>query len=156
MIRFALFGALALASCTTMTAYEAAPTDKQVLVPDALTETYETLNYAPAVRAGDMLYLSGVIAELGDGETSTNITPAIERAFDEISLILAQANADWSDVVDVTSYMTDVDAQLDPLWAVKAARVPAPYPAWTVIGVSGLYGGEASLMEIKVTAYLPK
>ncbi|MEO1574265.1 MAG: Rid family hydrolase [Pseudomonadota bacterium] len=123
-----------------------------VVVPDGMETTYREFQYAPAVRAGSMLYLSGVVARIADGETS--MVPAIERAFDEIETILSHAGATWSDVVDVTSYMTDLDAQIGPLWQVKGQRVTEPYPAWTAIGVERLYGGDAAIIEIKVTAYL--
>lgn len=126
---------------------------RDTIVPASLAETYDTLQYAPATRAGDMLYLSGVLAIVAEEETS--IEPAIERSFDEIEMILAQSGADWSDVVDVTSYTTDLDAHLGPLWGIKAARVGAPYPSWTLIGVERLYGGDAAIIETKVTAYLP-
>ena len=129
---------------------------KQVIVPDANKDAYQAMKFAPAVRAGDMVYLSGVVATLGETETTDNMTPAIERAFDGIEATLASAGASWADVVDVTSYLTDLDKQLGPMWAVKDARVAAPYPAWTVIGVSRLYGGDAALLEIKVTAYIPQ
>lgn len=124
-----------------------------VVVPEGFETTYNEFQYAPAVRAGSMLYLSGVVARVEDGEAS--MVPAIERAFDEIEAILSHGGAQWSDVVDVTSYMTDLDAQIGPLWQVKGQRVNAPYPAWTAIGVERLYGGDAAIIEIKVTAYLP-
>lgn len=123
-----------------------------VIVPEGFQATYRDFQYAPAVRAGAMLYLSGVVARVEDGEAS--MIPAIERTFDEIETILSHAGARWSDVVDVTSYMTDLDAQIGPLWQVKGQRVPEPYPAWTAIGVQRLYGGDAAIIEIKVTAYL--
>ncbi|MEM9600940.1 MAG: Rid family hydrolase [Pseudomonadota bacterium] len=125
---------------------------RETIIPDSLRETYETLQYAPATRAGNMLFLSGVLAIVEEGET--DLTPAINRMFDEIELILREAGADWSDVVDVTSYTTDLDVHLDPLWTVKAERVSAPYPSWTLIGTSRLYGGDAAIIETKVTAYL--
>lgn len=127
--------------------------NRSTIIPDALAQTYEDLQYAPATRAGDMLYLSGVLAIIQEGET--DLVPAINRMFDEIEMILAEANASWSDVVDVTSYSTDLDTHLDPLWAIKAERVNAPYPSWTLIGTNRLYGGEAAIIETKVTAYLP-
>lgn len=126
---------------------------RDTIVPASLQETYDTLQYAPATRAGDMLYLSGVVATVAEGETS--VEPAIERSFDDIEMILAQSGASWADVVDVTSYTTDLDAHLGPLWGVKAERVGAPYPSWTLIGVDRLYGGDAAIIETKVTAYLP-
>ena len=139
-----------LSGCATATSTSA---PAQVIVPEGFEQTYEQFQYAPAVRAGSMLYLSGVVATVADGEAT--VTPAIERAFDEIEAILKHAGAGWSDVVDVTSYMTDLDQHIGPMWAVKGQRVPAPHPAWTAIGVDRLYGGAAAIIEIKVTAYLP-
>ena len=129
---------------------------KQVIGPEAMKDNYENFKFAPAVRAGDMLYLSGVVVNLKEGETTANITPAVERAFDEIELVLKEAGASWADVVDVTSYVIDLDRDMGPMWAVKEKRVPAPYPAWTAIGTTRLFGGDQALIEIKVTAYLPK
>lgn len=129
---------------------------KEVIVPEAWQETYDNFQYAPAVRAGDMLYLSGVVVRLKEGETDADISAAVNRAFDMIDGILAEAGADWSDVVDVTSYHTDFDAHFNQMWAVKMQRVAAPYPAWTAIGIDRLYGGDSAIIEIKVTAYLPQ
>lgn len=148
------FAALTLSACETTINADTTPQPlRQTIVPDALEQTYNELQYAPATRAGDMLYLSGVLAIMEDGETT--MEPAIERSFDEIEMILAESGADWSDVVDVTSYVTDLDAQLGPLWGIKAERVKAPYPSWTLIGVDRLYGGDGAIIETKVTAYLP-
>lgn len=134
----------------------AASAQKQVIIPETLKESYGNFRFAPAVRAGDMLYLSGVVARLKDDETDADIKPAVIRAFAEIEMILEAAGADWSDVVDVTSYLTDLDKYIGPMWAVKQERVPPPYPAWTAIGVSRLFGGEKAIIEIKMTAYLPE
>ncbi len=134
----------------------AASAQKQVIIPETLKDSYENFRFAPAVRAGDMLYLSGVVVRLKDDETEADIKPAVTRAFEEIEMVLKAAGADWSDVVDVTSYLTDLDKHVGPMWAIKQERVPAPYPAWTAIGVSRLFGGEKAIIEIKVTAYLPE
>jgi enamine deaminase RidA (YjgF/YER057c/UK114 family) len=150
----ALLGMTMLSACATTINADRSPAPlRDTIVPASLSDTYDALQYAPATRAGDMLYLSGVVATVADGETS--FEPAIERSFDEIEMILAEAGADWSDVVDVTSYTTDLDAHLGPLWGIKAERVGAPYPSWTLIGVDSLYGGEGAIIETKVTAYLP-
>ncbi len=140
---------LALSACQQKTDMA---DSKHVIIPEAFTETYEQFQYAPAVRAGDMLYVSGIPVHVKEGE---EITSAITRAFDEIELVLTKAGADWSNVIDVTSYMTDMDSHLGPLWEVKGARIAEPYPAWSAIGVDHLYGGEATIIEIKLTAYLP-
>lgn len=131
-------------------------TGKKVIVPEVMKETYENFQYAPAVIAGDYIYLSGVVARLNEGETSDNITPAVERAFDDIEIVMKEAGIDWSHVVDVTSYLTNLDRDLGSMWTVKGRRVPAPYPAWTAIGVDSLFGGDTAIIEIKVTAYKPQ
>lgn len=126
---------------------------KRVVVPLSMKSTYEQFRYATSVRAGDLLYLSGVVATREPCENPD--TPDIERAFDDIEILLAEEGASWSDVADVMAYMTDLVRQIGPLWAVKQDRVPAPYPAWTAIGVAWLYGGQEANVKIKGAAYLP-
>jgi enamine deaminase RidA (YjgF/YER057c/UK114 family) len=111
------------------------------------------VGYADAVRAGDTLYLSGVVAGPAPGEQG--LVPAYERAFAHIASILKRAGASWDDVVDITTYHMNVDAELPDLTVVKNRYVKAPFPTWTVIQVARLY--EPSVVtEIKVTAYKPK
>lgn len=155
MQKFTQIG-FSLTSFILLTACQAgiAAQPKTVVVPPAMQSTYDDFQYAPAVRVGDMLYLSGIVVRMTEADQD-NIEPALERAFDEIEMVLKEAGASWHDVVDVTSYMTNFDQQIGPLWEVKAKRVPAPYPAWTAIGVSRLFGGKEALIEIKVVAYLP-
>ncbi len=146
---------IAIAAFALIHATSAVSAQKQVIIPESLKDSYDNFRFAPAVRAGDMVYLSGVVARLKDDETDADIKPAVIRAFEEIEMILKASGGDWSDVVDVTSYLTDLNKYVGPMWAVKQERVPAPYPAWTAIGISSLFGGEKAIIEIKVTAYLP-
>lgn len=127
------------------------------IVPDALRETYETLQYAPATRAGDMVFLSGVIAALKEGETGTDAeyVAAAEQAFEEIEMILKEAGGSIADIVDVTSYHVDFAKHVGPLMQVKAKWMPAPYPAWTLIGITNLYN-PLGFVEIKANAYIPR
>ena len=75
--------ALILSACATMINADGRPDPlRKTIVPDALEQIYNKLQYAPATRTGDMLYLSGVLAIMEDGETT--IEPAIERSFDEM------------------------------------------------------------------------
>ncbi len=112
----------------------------------------EKYGYADAVIAGDTVYLSGVVAGLAPGET--DMTAAYERAFKRIGAILTRAGVGWADVVEITSYHTDVKAQLDPMAAVKNKYIKAPFPAWTAISVSRLLP-DTGITEIKVIARRP-
>jgi enamine deaminase RidA (YjgF/YER057c/UK114 family) len=112
----------------------------------------ERYGYADAVIAGDMVFLSGVVAGLAPGETA--MEPAYERAFARIGNILKRAGVGWADVVDITSYHTDVKVQLDAMASVKGKYVKAPFPAWTAISVSRLLP-DTGITEIKVIARKP-
>jgi len=126
------------------------------IVPASLQDTYDTMQYAPAVRAGDMVFLSGVIADLKEGQTGTDAeyAAASEEAFEHIDMILKEAGGSIADIVDVTSYHVDFEKHIGPLMAVKAKWLPAPYPAWTLIGITSLYS-PLGFVEIKVNAHIP-
>ena len=128
--------------------------DKVLMPADAAALAQQMhFGYADAVTAGDMVYLSGVIAAPRPGEK--DLGPAYERAFAQIAAVLARAGVSWDDVVDMTTYHTDLAAQAEAIAAVKQRYVKAPFPAWTAIGISKLFE-PAGVTEIKVTARLPK
>jgi enamine deaminase RidA (YjgF/YER057c/UK114 family) len=109
----------------------------------------ERYGYADAVIAGDTIYLSGVVAGMAPGETT--MVPAYERAFARLEKILLRAGVGWADVVDITSFHTDVKSQLDAMATVKNRHIKPPFPAWTAIGVSRLLP-DTGITEIKIIA----
>lgn len=122
------------------------PTDPQAL------SFQEAVGYADAVVAGDTIYLSGVVAAPRAGEEG--LAPAFSRAFDAIGATLARAGAGWDDVVDLTTYHTDLAGQISEFAEVKNRYIKAPFPAWTAIGITALYE-PTGVVEIKVTARRP-
>lgn len=109
--------------------------------------------YADAIVAGDTIYLSGVVAGLRPGETDLKLP--YERAFAKIGAILKRSGASWDDVVDITSFHTDLTSQMPAIVAVKKKYISDQPPAWTAIGVSRLIPGNG-ITEIKMVAKLPK
>jgi enamine deaminase RidA (YjgF/YER057c/UK114 family) len=109
--------------------------------------------YADAVISGDTIYLSGVVAGLRPGETDLKLP--YERAFERIGAILKRSGASWDDVVDITSFHTDLTSQMPAIIAVKNKYIVAPPPAWTAIGVSRLIPNNG-ITEIKMVAKLPR
>ncbi len=127
----------------------------KVLMPvdPAARAQQEQYGYAEAVIAGDTVYLSGVI--VGPAPGDKGLQPAYDRAFRHIESILKRAGASWADVVDITSFHTDLKAQIFEMAAVKDRYVKAPFPAWTAIGITSLFE-PTGITEIKVVAKLPK
>ena len=109
----------------------------------------EDWGYADAVVSGDMVYLSGVVAGVAPGET--DLKPAYDRAFRQMGKILERAGASWDDVLDITSFHTDLTTQMPAIVAVKKKYVVGPPPAWTAIQVSRLIP-DAGITEIKIVA----
>ena len=111
----------------------------------------EQLGYADAVVAGDTVYLSGVVVGQRDGET---LEAAYERTYVRIGAILKRAGVGWSDVVDVTSFHTDVNAQIQAMAAVQKKHMAGRIPAWTAIDVDRLIP-DRGITEIKIVARRP-
>ena len=67
--------------------------------------------------------------------------------------MLAAAGCTFDDVVDVTSFHTDPEAQIATVMKVRSEEIgKAPYPNWTAVGVTWLAGFD---FEIKVIARIP-
>ena len=113
----------------------------------------EQWGYADAVIVGDTIYVSGVVAGLRNGETDLKL--AYERAFQRIGAILKRSGASWDDVVDITSFHTDLTTQMPAIIAVKNKYVTGPPPAWTAIQVARLIPN-SGITEIKIVAKLPR
>jgi enamine deaminase RidA (YjgF/YER057c/UK114 family) len=115
-------------------------------------KSQEDWDYADAVVTGDTIYLSGVVATMKPGET--DLHPAYVRAFDRIGTTLKRAGASWDDVVEITTFHTDLTTQMPVIVEVKRLFMKEPAPAWTAIGVTRLIPN-AGLTEIRVIAKLP-
>ena len=97
---------------------EAAPkTNAERIIPEGWENTYNRFHYAPAVRAGDTLYLSGIVATLQGEENENNpedLEAAFDRCFDALEKVLKEAGADFSHVVEMTTFHTELIHQLGP------------------------------------------
>jgi enamine deaminase RidA (YjgF/YER057c/UK114 family) len=112
-------------------------------------QVQEDWGFSDALLIGDTAYLSGLVAGMAEGETTPEA--AYERAFQRIGDNLGRVGCSWDDVVEMTSFHTDVATQLPFMVAVKKKYVRAPYPAWTAVGVTRLIPSRG-ITEIKVVA----
>ena len=115
---------------------------------------YEKHGYSAAIRSGDLLFVSGQVGSREDGSPEPEFKKQVERAFDNLRAVLAAAGASFDDIIDVTTFHTDPEAQFDDIMEVKSRAFPTkPYPNWTAVGVTWLAGFD---FEIKVVARLPQ
>ncbi|WP_442579630.1 RidA family protein [Mesorhizobium sp. ASY16-5R] len=91
-----------------------------------------------AVRAGDLIFVGGLMATNGDGEiVATDVAGQARAIFDRLSALLRQAGAGMADVVKHNIYFScDADAVgtlLEELDSVRAGYFTAPGPTTTEI-----------------------
>ncbi|WP_126979615.1 RidA family protein [Frigidibacter oleivorans] len=114
---------------------------------------YDKHGYAPAVRSGDLLFVSGQVGSRDDGSPEETYPAQVERAFRNLEAVLKAAGCSFDDIIDVTTFHTDPETQFPVLMPVKERYFPnRPFPAWTAVGVNWLAGFD---LEIKVIARVP-
>jgi reactive intermediate/imine deaminase len=96
-------------------------------------------HYTDAVRAGDLLFVSGCVPTDADGNVvgGDDVAAQARKVFENIGLILERAGATFADVVKVTVYLTDVDERplINP---VRQEVFGTTRPASTLVEVSRL------------------
>lgn len=112
-------------------------------------------HYADAVRAGELLFVSGCIAVDGEGRLvgRDDVVAQTRQVFANLQAVLAAAGASIHDVVKVNVYLTDVRDRA----AVNTVREQVfgnTRPASTLVEVSSLVLDGASV-EIDAVAVLP-
>ena len=126
---------------------------RQPVFPSNRHALYEAHGYSAAIRSGDLLFVSGQVGSRPDGSPEPDFASQVRLAFDNLRAVLAAAGCSLDDVVDVTSFHTDPEAQFGTVMAEKQAALPTkPYPNWTAVGVNWLAGFD---FEIKVIARIP-
>ena len=140
-------GALGLALATAP-AQAGTRTTAEVLYSENPQERafQESAGYSDAVILRDgTIHLSGVVVGPNADKAS------FERAYRKIGEILLRAGATWEDVVDITSYHTDIEPQVAVMSEVQKQFIAPPFAAWTAVQVSRLYS-PGGITEIKITA----
>lgn len=128
-------------------------TQRQAVFPAGPRGLYEANQYSPAVRSGDLLFVSGQVGSRPDGSPEPDFERQVQLAFANLAAVLAAAGCTLDDVVDVTTFHTDPDAQFETVRAVRARLIgEPPHPTWTAVGAKLLYGFD---FEIKAVARIP-
>jgi len=128
-------------------------TTREAIFPAGRHALYEQHRYSAAIRSGDLLFVSGQVGSRPDGTPEPDFERQIQLAFDNLTNVLAAAGCTLQDVVDVTTFHTNPEAQVETVMAVRSRIIgDPPYPNWTAVGVTWLAGFD---FEIKVIARVP-
>ena len=92
--------------------------------------------YSPALKVGNMLFLSGSIPldPVSGQVVAGDITAQTRRVMDNIKALLDAGGADFSNVVRTTVFMVDL-AEFAAMNEIYASYFTAPYPARSTVQV---------------------
>jgi 2-iminobutanoate/2-iminopropanoate deaminase len=113
-------------------------------------------HYTDAVRAGDLLFVSGIIPVDDSGELvgGDDVVEQTRAVFENMRAVLAAGGAGPADVVKVTVFLTDVGdrTRINP---VRQAFFGEARPASTLVEISRLALPGAKI-EVEAVAIVPR
>lgn len=124
---------------------------RDIINTPATQVLYDALHFAQATRVGDTIWMSGQVgldATLNPGDGAE---AQARLAFENLRAVLDAAGATMADIVELTTFHTDLRADMAGFAAVKDEFLPDRYPSWTAVGVSQLALPEL-LVEIRAVA----
>ena len=112
-------------------------------------------HYTDAVRAGDLLFVSGVVAVDGAGRLvgGDDVVAQARHVFETLRAVLGAARCTFADVAKVTIFLTDVDERplVNP---VRQEVFGSTRPASTLVEVPRL-AVEGAKIEVECVALVP-
>lgn len=110
------------------------------------TETmYDTLHFAQATRVGNMIWVSGQVGIDAAMKPGNDMEAQARLAFQSLRTVLEAAGATLADVVELTTFHTDLRGEMRAFARIKDEYFPDRYPSWTAVGVTQL-----ALPELRV------
>ncbi|MGZ3778697.1 MAG: RidA family protein [Mucilaginibacter sp.] len=119
-----------------------------------INQTGNGLPFSKAVRAGDMVYLSGMIGAGADGKLIPGFDAQAKQTMDNIAAILKSQGLSMSNVVKCTVMIHDMANYNAFNNIYKTYFSKDHYPARSAFGANGLAFGAD--LEVEVITYDPK
>ncbi|MEK9728237.1 MAG: Rid family detoxifying hydrolase [Candidatus Margulisiibacteriota bacterium] len=108
--------------------------------------------YSPALKAGNLLFISGQIPLTSSGTmVEGDFEQETRQVLNNIDALLTASQLTFSDVVKINIFTTDL-AQFDLINRVYAEFVSAPFPARAAVEVAALPKG--ARIEMEAIAYV--
>ncbi|AWK74282.1 hypothetical protein CBI38_24720 [Rhodococcus oxybenzonivorans] len=119
---------------------------------DTTRATYERLHFSQATQAENLIWVSGQVGiDRATGEIPEDPQAQARLAFEGVKEVLEEAGSSLENVVELTTFHTDLQGDGPGFAAVKDQYIGEPYPSWTGVGVTQLARPEF-VVEIRVVA----
>ncbi len=115
----------------------------------------DAANYSQAVKAGNLLFISGQLSHAGDGTFigEGDFARQIDTTFANLEKVLQRFGADKTDIVEVNVFIVDLRQNFEATGAALSRYFGEHRPANNAIGVAALAFPE-QLIEIAATVVL--
>lgn len=121
---------------------------EQITIPN---DIYEPFLLSQGIRVGDFLFVSGQAGYDDEGQiVKGGFRAQGEQAFSNLERVLTAGGADFKSVAKVTIFVTDM-SNFKEVVELRRRYFSEPYPADSIVEVSGLYTPEA-MIEIEAIA----
>ena len=118
------------------------------------SSVHPTTGYSHAVRAENMVLISGQVAQDKNGETVAqgDFAGQARQVFQNLQSICEELGGTLADLAKITIYLTDV-RNIEAFRTVRNGFMQEPFPASTLLIIDGLAKPEW-LIEVEATAFL--
>ncbi len=111
--------------------------------------------FSPGVRVGELLFISGQVAQDNDGNTVGvgDCEAQTRHVMSRIQTIAAAAGSSMADAVKITTFITDI-SDYPAFSRVRSETFPNNPPASSTVVVAGLVRPEF-LVEVEAVVHIP-
>ncbi|MDH1100427.1 RidA family protein [Pseudomonas mosselii] len=127
------------------------PLKRQSINPPPTQTLYDQFHFSQATRVGDLIWVSGQVGIDSDMKPGEDVVAQTHLAFQSLAKVLHAAGASLADVVELTTFHTQLRADMPVFASIKDEYFPARYPSWTAVGVTELALPEL-VVEIRAVA----
>ncbi len=124
---------------------------RDIILPDSSRGVYDAFHFAPGVRVGDLVVLSGQIGTTASGQIPQDAAEEFRNAWNAVGAVLNAAGLNFDAIVEYTTFHVGLREHLATFMKVRDEFIQEPWPAWTAIGVSEL-AVPGARVEIRVMA----
>ncbi|GGA10721.1 RidA family protein [Dyella caseinilytica] len=144
---------LLLTASSGATAADQSPTIQHIN-PPTLSPPHGYTHVVTA-EGGRMVFIAGQVPMDKDGKLvgTGDFAAQARQTFENLKAALAASGADFSNVVDMTTYVTDM-SQVDIYRKVRNAYMTGPLPAASLVEVKGLFRSDV-MLEVSAIAVVP-
>lgn len=127
---------------------------RENIVPPDMQNIYDRFHYAPAVRIGEVLYVSGQVGRDDGMKVVEEPEAQMVQAWRNVEKVLTFAGLGFEDVFELETWFVDFRKHLPAFLKIKDQFIKANYPTWTGFGITE-FSTPGIMCEIKVTAMYP-